>query len=103
MLEKAGGAVRANRLTASKAVVEDPTLRLVRNFERSVSEDTVRNEYLFHTQIHEWFVQNQIPKTLDELNEKVYANLFLMPSSDPWLGLVPPDTYTALPRDGAAR
>ena len=90
ILEKAGNAVLANRLTLSKRVVEDPTLVMIRNFERSVAEDTVRNEYLFHTQIHEWFVQNQIPSSLDDLNRKVYAQLFLMPHSDPWLGLARP-------------
>ncbi len=72
---------------------------MIRNFERSVAEDTVRNEYLFHGQIHEWFVRGQVPATLDDLNEKVYAQLFLMPRSDPYLGLVPADTYTALPAD----
>jgi hypothetical protein len=100
--EKAG-AVAANRLTTSKWRVEDPTLRMIRNFERSVAEDTVRNEYLFHSQIHEWFIQNQVPAKLEELNDKVYAELFLMPKSDPWLGLVPADTYTALRADGATR
>jgi hypothetical protein len=99
ILSKAGNAVAANNLTMSKRIIEDPVTKLVRNFERSVAEDTVRNEYLFHTQIHEWFVKGQIPTTLDDLNEKVYAQLFLMPKSDPWLGLVPPDTYTALPAD----
>ena len=44
----------------SKMVVEDPMLVMIRNFERSVAEDTVRNEYLFHSQIHEWFVKNQV-------------------------------------------
>jgi hypothetical protein len=102
ILEKAGNAVQANRLTGSKRIVEDPTLVMIRNFERSVAEDTVRNEYLFHTQIHEWFVQNQIPPSLDDLNEKVYAQFFLMPRSDPWLGLVPSGTYTALPADATA-
>jgi hypothetical protein len=103
ILSKAGGAVAANQVTVSKKDIEDPTVRMIRNFERSVAEDTVRNEYLFHGQIHEWFVRNEIPPSLDELNEKVYAQLFLMPRSDPWLGLVPADTYTALPADGAAR
>ncbi|HYE20049.1 MAG TPA: hypothetical protein VEA69_16490 [Tepidisphaeraceae bacterium] len=98
MLAKAGpSAVAANERTASKRVVESPLNRLVRSFERSVAEDTVRNEYLFHLQIHEWFAAGTAPKTLDDLNEKVYAELFLMPKSDPWLGLVPPDAYTALP------
>jgi hypothetical protein len=100
--EKAG-AVAANRRTFSKMRVEDPTLVMIRNFERSVAEDTVRNEYLFHSQIHEWFVKNQVPAKLDDLNERVYAELFLMPKTDPWLGLVPANTYTALPADVATR
>lgn len=99
ILSKTGNAVAANNLTTSKRLIEDPVTRLVRNFERSVAEDTVRNEYLFHSQIHEWFTQNQIPAKLDDLNEKVYAQLFLMPKSDPYLGLIPADTYTALPAD----
>jgi hypothetical protein len=27
----------------------------VRNLERSIAEDTVRNEYIFHAKLHEWF------------------------------------------------
>jgi len=100
ILSKAGGAVAANQVTTSKRDIEDPTVRMIRNFERSVAEDTVRNEYLFHSQIHEWFVRNQAPANLDELNEKVYAQLFLMPRSDPWLGLVPADTFSALDNGG---
>ena len=34
------------------------------------------------------------------LNERVYADLFLTPRRDPWLGLVPADTYTALDNNG---
>jgi hypothetical protein len=30
----------------------------------------------------------------------VYAELFLTPSSDPWLGLVPEGAYTALTNGG---
>jgi hypothetical protein len=37
---------------------------------------------------------------VDQLNERVYAELFLTPSSDPWLGLVTPDVYTALDNGG---
>ena len=99
ILSKTGAAVAANNLTRSKHDVEDPVTRLVANFERSVAEDSVRNEYLLHGQAHEWFLNRQAPESLDELNEKVYAQLFLMPKSDPFLGLVPADTYTALPPD----
>jgi hypothetical protein len=37
---------------------------------------------------------------VDRLNERVYAELFLTPSSDPWLGLAPRDAYSALDGDG---
>ena len=90
-------AVAANNLTVGKKKVEDPVVRVVRNFERSVAEDTVRNEYAFRSQVHEWFLTGRVPATLDELNERVYAELFLMPKSDPWLGLVAEGAYTALP------
>ena len=33
--------------------------RLVRNFERSIAEDTVRNEYTFHRQIHQWLADGK--------------------------------------------
>jgi hypothetical protein len=37
------------------------------------------------------------------LNERVYAQLFLTPGSDPWLGLLSPDVYTALEGGGISR
>jgi hypothetical protein len=33
---------------------------------------------------------------VEPLNERVYAELFLTPSSDPWLGLKPDDVFTGL-------
>ena len=92
----------AVRLAVGKAMQEDPVLRVIRTFERSVAEDTVRNEYGFHRKIHEWFATRMTettaedPGALDRLNERVYSDLFLTPSSDPWLGLVPDDAYAAL-------
>jgi hypothetical protein len=35
-----------------------------------------------------------------ELNDRVYAELFLTPNEDPWLGLVPAHTYSGLDGDG---
>lgn len=99
-------AARAAMLTASKVNVERPLVRLVANFERSIAEDTVRNQYLFHRKLHEWLADSKQPRLtsdVTELNERVYAELFLTPSSDPWLGLVPADTYSALQNDGVAR
>jgi hypothetical protein len=101
MARKNPDAFAAGKLAPTKIAVENPLLRATRQFERSMAEDTVRNEYLFHARIHEWFVQT-LPQARDVgiLNEKVYAELFLTPSSDPWLGLKPSDAYSALERDG---
>jgi len=89
----------AMRRAMSKARVEDPLLKIVSNFERSIAEDTVRNEYLLHRQVHAWLAAQPFAN-LDTFNERVYAELFLTPSSDPWLGLAPANTYTALPSEG---
>ena len=95
----AKAAVRA----ISKMYVEDPLIRMVRNFQGAVALDTVRNEYTFHRQIHAWLAEQAGRRTdapLDPFNERVYAELFLTPSSDPWLGLMPADVYTALEENG---
>jgi len=98
--EKSPSAFAAGRLAATKYVAEDPMLRQIRNLQRSISEDTVRNEYSLHRQLHAWFANGIAPRALDALNAKVYAELFLTPDSDPWLGLLPPDTFAALDAGG---
>lgn len=92
----------ARRAAVSKTFVEDPLLRQIRNLERSISEDTCRNEYLLHPKIHAWLASEETI-TVDGLNRRVYAELFLTPDSDPWLGLVSPDTFTALENNGVAQ
>ena len=96
---------RAGALSVSKRAVEDPMLRLVRTFQNTIAIDTVRNDYTFRRQIHEWFATKQVPLAMnvDDLNERVYAQLFLTPRNDPWLGLVPGDVYTALENNGVAQ
>lgn len=94
-------AEEAARAAVSKYMVEDPILRLVRAFEEAITLDTVRNEYLLHRKIHEKFAERApVTTNSDTLNEWVYAELFLTPSSDPWLGLAPRDVYSALEGDG---
>ena len=39
-------------------------------------------------------------RDVDALNERVYAELFLTPRSDPWIGLVPSGVYSALENNG---
>jgi hypothetical protein len=96
---KSPNARKAMLAAVDKRLVEDPLLRSMRNLERSTAEDTVRNEYTMHTRIHQWLAERPSVQ-LDQLNSKVYAELFLTPDSDPWLGLVPADTYSALENDG---
>jgi hypothetical protein len=96
-------AAKAGARAITKRKVEDPILRMVRNLQTSIAVDAVRNEYTLHRKIHEWFAAGSTPATFDDLNERVYAELFLTPSSDPWLGLAPNDAYTALTQGGVAR
>jgi hypothetical protein len=96
-------AVDAGRRALSKAKVEDPLARMLRNFAESAALDAVKNEYQLHRKIHTWFAEGSAPGDLDALNERVYAELFLTPSSDPWLGLAPPDAYTGLIGGGLSR
>lgn len=90
----------AGKLAISKRRVEDPLVRLVRNLQTSIAIDTVRNEYVLHRQLHQWFTTGQASPEINVLNEQVYAKLFLTPSSDPWLGLLPTDTYSGLTNNG---
>jgi hypothetical protein len=90
----------AGARAGAKGRIEDPILRLVRSFEEAMALDTVKNEYTLHRRVHEWFINGEAPAEIDALNERVYAELFLTPSSDPWLGLAPANVYTALTDGG---
>jgi hypothetical protein len=93
-------AAEAMLLTFSKTRIESPMVRMLRNLQRSIAEDTVRNEYQLHAEIHEWFAEGTAPANLDALNSKIYAELFLTPNSDAWLGLAPNDVFSALDGGG---
>lgn len=93
-------AEEAMPIAASKAVVESPMLRQIRSFERSIGVDTLKNERVLHRQIHDRFAAGQAGDDADALNEWVYESLFLTPTADPWLGMVPADAFPALPKNG---
>lgn len=93
----------AGRLAITKRRVEDPLVRLVQTLESSIALDSMKNEYRFHRQIHEWLQAGNYRPDVDTLNERVYAELFLTPRSDPWLGLAPAEVYTALPNAGVVQ
>ena len=99
---------RQNPYTSEKAAngaktSADRLARVVQNFERYIALDTVRNEYLLHSTLRGWLLSNRAALDTEAFNERVYAELFLTPSSDPWLGLVQPDTYTGLENDGVVK
>lgn len=93
-------AAAAGALAITKARVESPLVRLFRSLGQSMAIDTVRNEYELHRKLHRWFVDGTAPADVEGLNERVYAELFLTPKSDPWLGLLAGDAYSALPNNG---
>jgi hypothetical protein len=65
------------------------------NLRRTVAADTALNEYDLHRRAHGWFADGQVGD-LYSLNERVYDELFLTPSSDPWLGLQPDTVFTGI-------
>lgn len=73
---------------------------MLQNFQKLIALDTVRNEYLLHTKLYDWLYRDPSRTDLEKFNEKVYAELFLTPRSDRWLGLLPKDVYFALDNGG---
>ncbi len=73
--------------------------KLVNQFEQNLALDTVRNEYLFHSKLYTW-MQEGSGSDLNKFNEKIYAELFLTPSADPWLGLYAPEIYNGIENSG---
>ena len=51
-----------------------------------VQEDELQNEFMVRAEIRERLASDP-PATLEALNAWVYAEVFLTPASDPWLGL----------------
>lgn len=90
-LDEAGLKVLRSKTPRAQTIAAD--------FEKSIAQDTVRNEYLRHGVLHRWLTQNpNVP--LDQFNKRVYAELFQTPDSDPWLGLLPQEAYTGIINDG---
>jgi hypothetical protein len=76
--------------------------RAVRNFEQSLVTDTAVNLSLRRT-IHQWLSHPSGPIDLATLTNRIYDELFLTPRTDPWLGLVAADTYSAIEGDPGVR
>lgn len=101
----AGDAVLDSRSIAlvrrqNASLSEQEFATMLKKFQELVALDTVRNEYLLHSKISVWLLQDRQHMDLEKFNEKVYAELFLTPKSDPWLGLLSADVYTAIDNGG---
>ena len=79
-----------------KVIGKNDLKSLVEKLQLNVAMDSVRNEYLMRTKVYALLVEDRGRSDLESLNEKVYAELFFTPASDPWLGLFTADTYMAL-------
>lgn len=84
----------------ARFAADDEWQRTLATLERTIAIDTVRNEYLFRRTLHEWLANLGATIDLAALNERVYTELFLTPSSDQWLGLFPSDSFTGIENDG---
>ncbi len=72
---------------------------VIAKLRRAVAVDTARNEYDFHRQIHDWLAVEPA-SDLDQLNDRVYAELFRSPNTDPWLGLLNLEAFSAIDNCG---
>jgi hypothetical protein len=82
---------------------EVKAMRLVQKLQQSIALDTVRNEYVLHPQLHALLASGLGSDDVNKFNEKVYAQVFLTPKSDPWLGLYADDVYVGLEKGGVIR
>jgi hypothetical protein len=64
----------------------------------SLAADTKRNEEELRPKIRALLTKKTW--TVKELNEAVYANVFLTPLDDPWMGLMPEPVFTAIGGEG---
>ena len=104
MARKFPAAPVAAPLAVTKSMAETPMLREMRNLSGNVSLDTVRNNYMLRSKILERLTSAAGRKwTLSQVNNWVYAQIFLTPKADPWLGLAPPDVFSAINGNGEVR
>ncbi|HEU4794544.1 MAG TPA: hypothetical protein VFT02_02875, partial [Pyrinomonadaceae bacterium] len=85
---------------------QNPTLseqefaKMLQNFQELIALDTIRNDYLMRMKLYPWLMRDPSRGKLEKFNEKVYAELFLTPKSDAWLGLLSKDVYLGIDNGG---
>lgn len=101
MARKFPTAMAAAPIAATKSMGESPMLREFRNVENSVALDTVRNNYMLRLRIIGFMNRREWP--LAQINAWIYSQIFLTPGDDPWLGLAPPDVFSAIDANGESQ
>ena len=89
----------AGALAMTKLRVELPILNALDSLNDVLAQDTARNRHVLHRKVHEHFEQGAVGDWR-ELSDWVYESVFLMPPSDPWLGLAPDDAFSAIELGG---
>ncbi|MBL8786805.1 MAG: hypothetical protein JNJ59_18005 [Deltaproteobacteria bacterium] len=89
-------AFRAAPVAVTKLATERPMLRMVAPVEGTLARDEVQNDLVVKSQIQELFAATP-DRPIDDLVRLVYAEVFLTPLDDPWMGLAPADVFTGLP------
>ena len=84
--------VTARAPAAARDDLDAALLRL----EVRLAKDGLRNEAFLHRAIHQNLARAARLWTWEEVNHWVYAEVFLTPASDPWLGLAPTELLGAL-------
>lgn len=91
----------ASMATGYRVQPVDPQDVALAEFAGDVVADTALNEFSLHKRIHAlWAAHGNTALTFIELNSLIYRDIFATPSDDPWLGIVQPLTFAALPNDG---
>ena len=92
-------AVLRSKLPADVAANPSRIAALIDRFEASLARDTALNEFHLRQLLRDWLASGGGeggPAAFEALNARVYAELFLTPATDPWLGLRGDDAYLAL-------
>jgi len=86
-------AIRAH----TRARSDEEFAEIISLLKATLDADTKYNETLLRPRIRAWIASGIT--NVDQLNEKIYAEIFLTPFDDPWLGLLTKE-YTGLENDG---
>jgi hypothetical protein len=87
---------KANDLAPTKAILESPVLRAVREIGYTIGRDSIENELWNRGRVHTWFAHKEVGLEPIALDYRVYSELFLSPLDDPWYGLMPSEEMRAL-------